>query len=260
LPSRFPREPPSLFLNPPLQHPWIIDTSTGEVNPPFLEDWPSPDLQLATVVQTIIDTFCSALPVSVKPVSPTKPPSFLEVVNNIVNPMRIPFFGGDKNDDDNGRKNDNNSRPSSSQAAGQPPPTLPPQQQLQQLGISTYSFPQLAAMPTAEIEKAMTDQAAFDQLLQKVAAESRPTTITNGGGTGGGSNILTEVDALRRSIAELARANLAKETEIEEVRRQIAIVRSTEYEPAKFAFDEKFKRQEAAREQIAPEVGGCQRF
>ena len=69
-----------------------------------------------------------------------------------------------------------------------------------------------------------------------------------------GGGVLGEVDALRRSNAELARANLAKETEIEEVRRQIAIVRSTEYEPAKMAFDEKFNRQAAAREFIAPEV------
>jgi hypothetical protein len=160
--------------------------------------------------------------------------------------MRIPFFGGDKNDD-NGRKNDN-SRPSSSssQAGGLP------QQQQQQAGISTYSFPQLASMSTADIEKAMTDQAAFDQLLQKIASEPRPPA---GGGGGGSSGVVAEVEAFRRSNADLARANLARETEIEEVSRQIAIVRSTEYEPAKAAFDEKYKRQELAREQIAPEVG-----
>jgi hypothetical protein len=160
--------------------------------------------------------------------------------------MRIPFFGGDKNDD-NGRKDDAPS--TSQQRPGQQPP-LPQQQQqqLQQMGISTYSFPQLAAMSTAEIEKAMTDQAAFDQLLIKIAREARPA------GGGGGSSVVSEVEALRRSNADLARANLAKETEIQEVRRQIAIVRSTEYEPAKAAFDENFSRQTAAREQIAPEV------
>jgi hypothetical protein len=175
----------------------------------------------------------------------------LESVNNTVNPMRIPFFGGDKSDD-NGRKDDNNT-PSSSQQAGQPPvSSVPPplHQQMQQMGISTYSFPLLATMQTSEIEKAMNDQAAFDQLLTKIAAETRPTVPA--GGAGG--NLLAEVDALRRSNADLARANLSKETEIEEVRRQIAIVRSTEYEPAKAAFDEKFNRQAAAREQIAPEV------
>ncbi|KAL4536714.1 hypothetical protein Ndes2437B_g06116 [Nannochloris sp. 'desiccata'] len=250
LPSRFPREPPSLFLNPPLQHPWIIDITTGEVHPPFLEDWPSPDLQLATVVQKIIDTFSRSLPPSIRPYSPSKSPSFSEAVSSTVNPMRIPFFGGDKNDD-NGRKNDN-IRPSSSHQAGQPSSSsaLPPQQQMQQMGISTYSFPQLASMPTPEIEKAMTDQAAFDLLLTKIAAEPRPPVPVAGTGSGG---TLSEVDALRRSNADLARANLSKESEIEEVRRQIAIVRSTEYEPAKAAFDEKFNRQEAAREQIAPE-------
>lgn len=168
--------------------------------------------------------------------------------------MRIPFFGGDKSDD-NGNKDDNN-RPSSSQQAGQPssvPPQL--QQQMQHMGISSYSFPQLASMPTSEIEKAMTDQAAFYQLLAKIAAEPRPPVPAAGGvANNGSSNILAEVDALRRSNADLARANLSGETEIEEVRRQIAIVRSTEYEPAKAAFDEKFSRQEMAREQIAPEA------
>lgn len=241
LSSRFPREPPSLFLNPSLRHPWIEGT-TGEIYPPFLEDWPSPDLNLATSLQQIIATFISDLPPSLKPHSPIKSPG-----NNIANPMRIPFFGGDKNDD-NGRKNDGNSRPSSQ--SGQQQPLSAQQQQQHPAGINTYSFPQLASMSTAEIEKAMTDQAAFDQLLRKIAADPRPP----GPGNASGGGVLGEVDALRHSNAELARANLAKETEIEEVRRQIAIVRSTEYEPAKMAFDEKFNRQAAAREQIAPEV------
>ena len=104
-------------------------------------------------------------------------------------------------------------------------------------------------MSTAALETVMLDQSLFDELLKSVAAQTR----ASGAAAGGGGGAVAHADALRRSNAEAARANLAKEAEIEEIRRQIAIVRSTEYEPAKAAFSEKFSRQEAAREQIAPE-------
>lgn len=154
--------------------------------------------------------------------------------------MRLPFFGVDKEEDSN--RGVDQIGGNGANASSGPRQQLGPGISPSLSGAFTGSFPQLSTMSTAELEKAMLDQAAFDRLLTAVASESR-----------GSSGAMAQVDSLRHSNILLARSNLAKESEMEEVRRQIAIVRSTSYEPAKADFEEKLRRQEAAREHIAPE-------
>ena len=220
LPPSFPRAAPIIFLNPPLDHPWV-EQGTGKASPPLLNSWPSPDVRLASLIQQLITGVDSKLFSYSSPQSQTqrRSPSPTKSRGSLF-AMRLPFFGGDKGEES--KRGDTNHPGPSSGFGG--------------------SFPQLSAMSTAELEKAMLDQSAFDLLLKIVATESR-----------GATGALAQVDNLRQSNILLARSNLAKEAEMEEVRRQIAIVRSTSYEPAKVAFEEKLRRQEAAREHIAPE-------
>ena len=157
-------------------------------------------------------------------------------------PMKFNIFGNNTNRDRNEPPpQQQHARPSSSGqefrgasgsgAAGPLPPSA--------------AFPQLATMSTADLEKAALENVAFEKLLARAALDPSATAAVGGA--------LTEASALRQSNAELARATLAGEGQLEETRRQIAIVRSTEYDAARAAFEEKFARQEAAREVVAPE-------
>lgn len=174
--------------------------------------------------------------------------------------MKLPFFGNGAN----GKKNEQQEpqlRPGSSQglsplqSAGSsgtytatPAPALAPGPAQP---TPASAFPQLAAMSIADLEKAVLDQVAFEKLVAKIAAEAQqPGAGPSAAGVGG---VMAEVAALRRGNAELAHANLAVEGQMDEVRRQIAIIRSTEYDAARAAFDEKSRRQDAAREVLAPE-------
>jgi ESCRT-I complex subunit VPS37 len=56
------------------------------------------------------------------------------------------------------------------------------------------------------------------------------------------------------SNRELAAANLSLAEEQADKRNQVAIIRSSEYAPAKAAFDDKYARQAAVLEKLAPEV------
>lgn len=105
-------------------------------------------------------------------------------------------------------------------------------------------FSRLAGLSTDELEKSLMDEASFGALLTKVMADEVVR----------GSSAACSVEAMRRGNVALAQANLAKESELVEVRRQIAIVKSTEYEPALETFNEYRKRQEAARGNLAPEI------
>ena len=62
------------------------------------------------------------------------------------------------------------------------------------------------------------------------------------------------MDALAARNLEAARANLARQEELGGLRAHVAIVRSSEYDPARAAFDTKYARQRAVLERLAPEV------
>jgi ESCRT-I complex subunit VPS37 len=65
---------------------------------------------------------------------------------------------------------------------------------------------------------------------------------------------LQGVEALKAANRELAAANLAAGEEQVDKRNQMAIIRSSEYAPAKAAFDTKWRRQQAVLAKLSPEV------
>jgi ESCRT-I complex subunit VPS37 len=62
------------------------------------------------------------------------------------------------------------------------------------------------------------------------------------------------LERLREESRELATANLARGEEQADIRNQQAIIRSSEYAPAKAAFDEKWGRQQGVLAKLSPEV------
>ena len=62
------------------------------------------------------------------------------------------------------------------------------------------------------------------------------------------------LERLREQSRELAAANLARGEEQADIRNQQAIIRSSEYAPAKAAFDEKWGRQQGVLAKLSPEV------
>lgn len=107
----------------------------------------------------------------------------------------------------------------------------------------TLSFPELTSMPTEELEKALIDNVAFEKLVAKVFTNKSTLDAKDG-----------ELFQLKKQTEELAQANIAIEAKIEDIRRHIAIIKSTEYDPAKQAYEEKYARHTAAREHISPET------
>lgn len=102
----------------------------------------------------------------------------------------------------------------------------------------------IASLSTEKMEKVLLNDEEFEKLYKTIIAD--PST----------SNRVTafqEVETLRTDNLKLAHDNISKQSEVQEIRRQIAIVRSIEYEPAKSSFEEKYHRQQLAWEFIAPE-------
>ena len=65
---------------------------------------------------------------------------------------------------------------------------------------------------------------------------------------------LQSLERLREESRELAAANLARGEDQADIRNQQAIIRSSEYAPAKAAFDEKWGRQQGVLAKLSPEV------
>ncbi|EIE21111.1 hypothetical protein COCSUDRAFT_67088 [Coccomyxa subellipsoidea C-169] len=98
-------------------------------------------------------------------------------------------------------------------------------------------FQELAAMSMDDLTELLCDEAKYTTFVQKQTAKTH----------------IAQVKAqLRRGNAELARANLAKEGLLGELRNQIAIIRSSEYAAVKESFDEKYKRQQAVIQPLQP--------
>ena len=154
--------------------------------------------------------------------------------------MKFPFFGVDQN------TKGSDERTSRANEALSPSPAVGAEDR----NITSrpayprpMEFSHLARMSTEELEKALLKDDSFEYALSKVMTDELARS-------GSAANA---VASMRHSNLELARANLAKEAEINEVRRQIAIVRSTEYEPALEESESLRSKQEAIRENLAPE-------
>jgi ESCRT-I complex subunit VPS37 len=111
------------------------------------------------------------------------------------------------------------------------------QQQYQEAAVPS-SAAVLQGMSAEQLHLLLVDERAYRDLLQQLAAQSASGAVQR---------------QLRLGNADLAAANLARESEIAELRNQIAIIRSSEYALAKEAFDGKQARQAAVLDKIAPQ-------
>ena len=96
---------------------------------------------------------------------------------------------------------------------------------------------ELAAMSAEQLSRLLASEEAYVAFVQQQAANA---------------HIIQVKAQLRRGNAELARATLAKEALLGELRNQIAIIRSSEYAAVKESFDEKYARQQAVLAQLQP--------
>lgn len=256
LPSGFPSDPPVvLSLN-------ASDRRGGRVvtELPSLRSWGVPGIHLATVVQEATEDLYGrdqpektvvAHKTEDSPVTPRESPNTSSARTHTRSRsesplkegsarMKFPFFGVDQN------TKGSDERTSRANEALSPSPAVGAEDR----NITSrpayprpMEFSHLARMSTEELEKALLKDDSFEYALSKVITDE----VARSG------SAANAVASMRHSNLELARANLAKEAEINEVRRQIAIVRSTEYEPALEESESLRSKQEAIRENLAPE-------
>jgi len=106
----------------------------------------------------------------------------------------------------------------------------------------------LAALATSELAKLLTDPAAFTTLLAGAAQDSEAAALAQ---------------QLRSATRSAAEANLALAQEAAELRQQCAIVRSSDFAPAKARYDAAVLRQQTLRERcsastlLAQLAAGC---
>ncbi|CAK0784324.1 hypothetical protein CVIRNUC_007528 [Coccomyxa viridis] len=100
-------------------------------------------------------------------------------------------------------------------------------------------MPQLAAMSTEELTQMLEDEQKYVGFVRREAAKA---------------HIVKVQGQLRKGNADMAMATIEKEKLLQELRNQIAIIRSSEYAAAKEGFDQKYKRQQAVLRPLQPSV------
>eukprot|EP01024_Parvocaulis_polyphysoides_P032789 TRINITY_DN292_c1_g1_i1.p2 TRINITY_DN292_c1_g1~~TRINITY_DN292_c1_g1_i1.p2 ORF type:complete len:313 (-),score=37.52 TRINITY_DN292_c1_g1_i1:268-1140(-) len=100
-------------------------------------------------------------------------------------------------------------------------------------------FPQLATLSTEELTKLLTDPAAYKQFAESVISELQ---------------IDKSLKDMKQAVLLQATQNLEKEDELKGLKNAIAVVRSSEYLPAKEQFDGRAARQRAIMSTFDPEI------
>eukprot|EP01023_Acetabularia_acetabulum_P038637 TRINITY_DN3700_c0_g2_i1.p1 TRINITY_DN3700_c0_g2~~TRINITY_DN3700_c0_g2_i1.p1 ORF type:complete len:326 (-),score=53.08 TRINITY_DN3700_c0_g2_i1:229-1107(-) len=100
-------------------------------------------------------------------------------------------------------------------------------------------FPQLAALSTEELTKLLTDPQAYKLFAEKVITELQ---------------IDKSLTDMKQAVVQQATDNLEKEEEMKGLKNAIAVVRSSEYLPAKEQFDGRAARQRAIMSTFDPEI------
>jgi ESCRT-I complex subunit VPS37 len=95
----------------------------------------------------------------------------------------------------------------------------------------------LEALPASALRNLILDDAAFAALLAEAAAASEAAALA---------------EQLRASVVDAAQRNLRLAAEAADLRSQCAIVRATDFAPAKAAYDEAAARQAALLQRCAP--------
>lgn len=230
LPPGFPRDRPAMAVTTPVRHPWV-SPATGRLQFPLLEQWGSYGTRLAAVVQEALKGLGGQPTVLAGPAGPAAGSGAVHL-----GPLPSIPSGGFPS-------------PSSSASGSLEPPRTEQQQQQQgsplrrpsgpALPPVPHDFPQLRAMSDAQLLTTLCEEGAYKALLENVAASAHVTQV---------------VDELRAGNRELAASNMGVEEALADIRNQMAIIRSTEWAPAKAAFDGLAARQAAVLAQLAPGV------
>lgn len=104
-------------------------------------------------------------------------------------------------------------------------------------GAAAALHARLEALPASALRNLLTDDSAFATLLADVAAASEAAALA---------------EQLRASVVDAAQRNLRLAAEAADLRSQCAIVRATDFAPAKAAYDEAAARQAALMARCAP--------
>ncbi|KAL6769905.1 VPS37 [Auxenochlorella protothecoides x Auxenochlorella symbiontica] len=101
------------------------------------------------------------------------------------------------------------------------------------------SFPLLDSLSNEQLLEALTQPSKFEELERRVAAEL---------------HLEQPVEAAWQQARELAEGNIARGDEMADCANQIAIIQSSEYQPAETAFRDLHARQKAVLDKLAPRV------
>ena len=250
LPPAFPGDRPALSITSPVRHPWV--DSIGRLSFPLLDRWGAPSVRLAAVVADAFKGLGGA---------PAPLPSH----------GQAPAAGAA-------------GRPQQQQAGAAPPPSL----QQHAAGTSSEAggsavghlpaapaipttFPEVEGMSTEQLSHALADGATYKRLVDQIAHRLGLFQV---GATHAAAatcpslrqhtvltrvlpplrRLLQGVEKLKAATLDLAAANLASGEEQGDKRNQMAIIRSSEYAPAKAAFDDKWARQQAVLSKLSPDV------
>lgn len=264
LPTGFPGDRPALSITSPVRHPWV--DSIGRLSFPLLDRWGAPAVRLAAVVADAFKGLGGTpapLPSRAQApgtASPTRPQQYGQ--QGAAHPAPSPQSSSGQLSAAGSGLAGAGSRPAGPKV--QPPPPVP------------SSFPEVEDMSEEQLAGVLADAAAYKRLVDAVAERIGLFKVSGAGLVGraalcscaaaqGWAGALAchllaalpsaqEANALMASNRELAAANLALADEQADKRNQVAIIRSSEYAPAKAAFDDKYARQATVLEKLAPEV------
>mmetsp|Transcript_17776 Transcript_17776/g.53527 ORF Transcript_17776/g.53527 Transcript_17776/m.53527 type:complete len:343 (+) Transcript_17776:205-1233(+) len=228
LPPTFPQARPVLAVTRPLQHPWV-DQAGGVTFPSLLSWLPAQSTLLAVVAEALSELQPFQQPTAQR-LSPPVPQS-----NGRSTPPYRGSYGHSRSESSGSQQQQQqqqhrqHQRPQRQESPPPlPPPTPPP---------PLADFPELRSMSAKQLHRILVYDQAYRELVAKIAASPARSGVQR---------------QLRLGNADLAAANLAHESEIAELRNQIAIIRSTEYGPAKAAYDAKVARQQAVLDKFSP--------
>ncbi|KAL4458438.1 hypothetical protein ABPG75_013303 [Micractinium tetrahymenae] len=250
LPPGFPSERPALSITSPVRHPWV--DSIGRLSFPLLDRWAAPSIRLATVVADAFKGLGGqpalapskagaaaqqqAAAAQQQAQQPGRPGAQQHVAAAAA--AQHPPPGPQSS---LGRLSAAGSGPASL-APGSGPPSLMPAGSApgrEQPPAIPTTFPEVAAMSNEELSRALSEPGAYQRLVQAAAQRL---------------DLWQGVERLKGETRELAAANLARSEEQAGIRNQMAVVRASDYAPAKAAFDDKWARQQAVLAKLSPEV------
>lgn len=215
IPPSFPQVRPSLAVTRPFVHPWIDEA--GNLKFPSLLYWTAGQSTLVAVVVEAVVELQSWTPYRQSNDTNDVPRSNSTTVTRL--------------------SNSGVSAAVTTQAKQPPPSRQLQHQQNRDIQPSEPNFEVLHTFSAEKLQRLLIDEEAYRELTRQIATGSQQDNCQR---------------QLKAGNVELAEANLSRESELADLRNQIAMIRSSDWIPAKVAFDAKVARQQAVVDQLGP--------